>query len=166
MYIKCYKATYGMSEAGDLSNQQLNSFLKPHRYTPCLLTPFLCTQKKLPIAFSLAVGFFWGQICRGKHVDHLHRILLQHYKIIEQYCKGKLFCGLTLEWNYSAGYVETSLLVCVQRALFEFQHGPPNNTQHAPYKWTKPNYGFKVQMTPDADTTDPLDHKQKISYKR
>jgi hypothetical protein len=36
-----------------------------------------------------------------------------------------------------------------ENALHKFQHKPPNRPQHAPYPARKPQYGSKVQLTPE-----------------
>ena len=44
----------------------------------------------------------------------------------------------------------------VEKALQRFTHSKPVRPQHAPSKWTRPNYGAKVQMAEDEDTTEIL----------
>jgi hypothetical protein len=48
---------------------------------------------------------------------------------------GALCCGLTLDWHFNDGCVDVSMPGCVPRALKWFEHPPPRQPQHAPYKW-------------------------------
>ena len=44
-----------------------------------------------------------------EHVKHLHFILIFHYEKFEQDWSGKLFCGLSLDCNYKAIYINMSI---------------------------------------------------------
>ena len=46
----------------------------------------------------------------------------------------------------------------VAKALQRFSvKCPPVKPVHSPAKWTRPNYGKKLQMAEDPDKSDPLD---------
>ena len=64
---------------------------------------------------------------------------------------------MDLKWNYDERWVEISLDGYVRKALRRFQHETPNRQQHAPHKWSPPNYGSKVQCATEPDESPPLD---------
>jgi hypothetical protein len=68
------------------------------------------------------------------------------------------YLGLTLNWNYAAGYVDISMPSYVPKALSKFQHPAPISPQHAPHQWTKPVYGQKIQFA-NTDTSPLLNKK-------
>jgi hypothetical protein len=91
-------------------------------------------------------------------VDALHLIaaLKTHYEITVDW-DGKLFCGISLDWNYTNWMVDLSMPGYVQEALAEFQHPAPSKPEHQPYRHNPPQFGVKIQMTEPADTSTPLD---------
>jgi hypothetical protein len=63
--------------------------------------------------------------------------------------EGKLYCGITLDWDYGNRTVNLSMPAYVQEAtLDKFQHPTP---PPAPYKSNPPQYGSKVQLTDEPD---------------
>ena len=70
--------------------------------------------------------------------------------------EGKLYIGITLEWNYTKLTVELSMKVYLETSLHEFQHPKPSHPQDSPYQWTAPIYGSNIQLTPPPDTTPTL----------
>ena len=71
--------------------------------------------------------------------------------------KADKFVGINFEWNYEEGHVTLSMPGYCERALQRFMHPAPTKPQHAPYKWTAPNYGASVQYADPEDTSKPLD---------
>jgi hypothetical protein len=53
------------------------------------------------------------------------------------------------------------MLNYVPKALTRFQHQAPSKLQHQPYPHVKPNYGAKVQLMEDTDTSALLPPKGK-----
>ena len=45
----------------------------------------------------------------------------------------------------------------IEKALETYLAERPKRPQHAPHAWTAPSYGSKVQLTPLADDSEPLD---------
>jgi hypothetical protein len=74
--------------------------------------------------------------------------LKQHYEVTEDW-EGKLYCGILLKWDYENRTVDLSMPGYIENALHKFQQKLPNKPQHAPYPARKPQYGSKVQLTPD-----------------
>ena len=46
---------------------------------------------------------------------------------------GKIYCGITLDWNYDKGYVDISMPGYIQRLLAKYKHLKPAKPQYAPY---------------------------------
>ena len=89
-------------------------------------------------------------------LQHLIKALKAHYEITI-YMEGRNFCGLQLEWNYGAGYVDILMPKYVQKKLNKFRYSPPTRPQYAPHKRLKPAYGQKLQYAPPPDNSDILD---------
>ena len=51
----------------------------------------------------------------------------------------------------------------IRKALQRFEHEKPKRPQHAPSKWTAPQYGAKIQM---AEPDDQLPSLDKAAIKR
>ena len=102
----------------------------------------------------------FGVKCQGiQHAKHLKAALEQHYDVAVDW-EGKLFCGITLDWDYKMGHVDLSVPGYVNRKLTKYQHPKPTRPQHSPYLAVPIEYGVKVQQPTQADTTAPLTAKQ------
>ena len=104
---------------------------------------------------------------KEEDAQHLVDTLTEHYKITTDWA-GTTYCGLNLHWNYSTikeeRFVQISMDGYVEKALQRFNVATtPTKPQHAPSKWTRPQYGAKVQMTQEPDTSERL---QKDGTKR
>ena len=74
--------------------------------------------------------------------------------------KGRLFFGITLDWNYNMRRVDLSIPSYVQRKRTKYQHYNPKNPQHSPYQAQPIQYGTKVQQPVKSDTSAPLSYEQ------
>ena len=52
----------------------------------------------------------------AKHAEHLMKVLSEFYQMEEDW-QGKLYCGITLDWSYEKGYVDTSMPNYVAKQL-------------------------------------------------
>ena len=95
------RAIYGITQAGALDNKPLKKFLAPDCYYEVAHTTGLWRQAKIPIHFSLVVNDFGVKYLGKQHVEHLVHCLKKYYAKVSEYWEGKLYCGITLEWNYS-----------------------------------------------------------------
>jgi hypothetical protein len=91
-----------------------------------------------------------------QHAHHLIAALKQDYKAVTTNREGKLFCGITLNWNYQARSVDLSMPGYVKKALSEFQHIEPTRAEHQLHCNNEPQYRVKLQLTDPIDTTEPL----------
>ena len=109
VHIKMRKAVYGLPQAGILANKKLRRELEPHGYLEHENTPGLWYHKTRPIPFTLVIDDFGVKYVRKEHVNHLISCLKQSkYKLTED-LTGNLYCGISLNWNYKAGYVDISM---------------------------------------------------------
>ena len=159
VYIRIIRGMYGLPESGILANQLLKKRLLKSGYYECQFTPGLYKHVWRPIMFSLVVDDF-GVKCQGiQHARHLKQTLEQYYEVSVDW-EGKLFCGVTLDWNYKKGHVDLSVPGYVQRKLTKYQHPKPTKPQHSPYLSAPIQYGAKVQSPVPSDTTALLSDSQ------
>jgi hypothetical protein len=133
VYLEVRRGMYGLKEAAIIAFNQLIQKLAPSGYEPMAFTPGFwrhCTRKT---TFVLCVDDFGVKYYSKLDALHLIGAIKNHYKLTIDW-SGALYCGLTLEWHYSAGYVDVSMPGFVPRALAKFNHPPPLRPQHAPRK--------------------------------
>lgn len=156
VYTEIQKSMYGLSSAGRIANDALIPVLAKAGYHQSDRIPGLFKHDTRPVAFALVVDDFGVKYVGKENAYHLINTLTNaDYKITEDW-EGNLFCGLTLKWDYENRTLDLSMPGYVSKALQKFMHPPPSKPTNAPHKWTKPNYGAKTQMAPDADTSAPL----------
>ena len=110
--------------------------------------------------FSLVVDDFGVKYAGKQHANHLFSALEEHYEATTDW-EGKLYCGLTLHWDYNTRTVDISMSGYVTAALHQFQHETPRQPCHAPSQWSqRPNYGAKVQLTDPINSTNKMAQEQ------
>ena len=70
--------------------------------------------------------------------------------------EGRIFCGITLDWNYDMGFVDLSVPGYVQKAQVKYQHPLPTRPQHSAYQAAPIKYGAKIQHPVPEDMRPPL----------
>jgi hypothetical protein len=157
VYVEIQRGMYGLPQAGKLANDQLLSFLAPHGYRPCKITPGLWKHDTRPIQFTLVVDDFGVKYTDEADAKHLLSVLEQHYKCSVDWT-GTRYCGLTVAWDYKARTCDISLPGYIERLLKRFAHIAPNNKrENSPHAWVAPSYGQKVQYSKEPDESPPLD---------
>jgi hypothetical protein len=73
--------------------------------------------------------------------------------------EGKLYCNVTLDWNYQQLTKDFSMPGYVTAALHKYQHATPKQHCYAPSQWTAQQNGSKVQMKKIANTA-PMDTQE------
>jgi hypothetical protein len=144
VYVEIRKAIYGLPQAGILANKLLKKRLKPHGYFEVPHTPGLWKHISRPVQFTLVVDDFGIKYVGRQHIDHLLRAIKTHYKVSEDW-EGKLYCGITLDWNYSEKYVDISMPGYIKRALQRFKHTAPKKRQDQPFPCAPRKYGAAAQ---------------------
>ena len=76
---------------------------------------------------------------------------------------GGKYCGLTLDWEYSQGYMNISMPKFVEKILEKIQHSPPFKPQYAPNEWSQPIYSRDPQLSPPTDASPLLIHTETTS---
>jgi hypothetical protein len=137
VYVEIRKGMYGLPQAGIIANQRLEKHLAKYGYKPTYLTPGLWRHESRPITFSLVVDDFGVKCVGDQHARHLIKALEDLYTVSSDWT-GSLYCGLTLNWDYTNRTVDLSMPNYVAMALHKFQHPPPSRRQHAPHQWTRP----------------------------
>jgi hypothetical protein len=125
-------------------------------YTPVKHTPGLFRHATRPVTFSLVVDDFAIKYVNRVNAEHLLATLRSLYNITTDWT-ASMYCGITLQWDYVARTVDLSMPGYIEKALETYLDKCPKRPQHAPHAWTAPSYGSKVQLTPPADNSEPLD---------
>jgi hypothetical protein len=145
VYVKIKKGMYSLKQAVILAYKHLVNILKPYSYSPCPNTTGLWKHESRPTKFCLCVDDFGVKYFSQDDADHLLNSLCNHYKISVDYT-GKNYCGLTMDWDYAAGYVNISMPKYIPAMLKNSNIPNPNDhnmlhingqSQHTveDYKW-------------------------------
>jgi len=148
VYVKIRHGMYGLLQAGQLANLQLQAFLKPHGYHPCPIMHGLWTHDTRPIHFTLVVDDFAVCYMDKADADHLMAALHTHYQVTKDWA-AQQYCSMTLKWDYAAQMVDLYMPGYIDHALKWFQHPHPQCPEHAPHAWQKPNYSATTQYALD-----------------
>ena len=159
VYVCIELGMYGLPQAGLLANKLLAQRLNIDGYYQCQYTPGLWRHVWCPITFSLVVDDFGIKTVGLTHAKHLKLVLEEYYEVDVDW-KGQLYCGIHLDWDYKHRTVNLSMPNYISKALTRFQHSPPLKPQHSPYQASPIQYGNKVQLTKDPDTSPKLSPEQ------
>ena len=155
VYVCIELGMYGLPQAGLLANKLLAKRLNHFGYYHCQYTPGLWRHAWHPITFSLVVDDFGIKTVGLTHAKHLKQALEQHYEVDVDW-KGQLYCGVHLNWDYKHKTVNLSMPDYISKALTRFQHSPPLIPQNSPYNVASIQYGQKIQLERDPDTSSIL----------
>jgi hypothetical protein len=151
VYLEIRKGMYGLKQAGLLANQLLQQRLEPYGYYPARQTPGLWLHKTKPIAFTLIVDDFAVKYVGQENAHHLRNALLRNYEMSTDWA-GKVYSGMTLNWDYQKRTCDISMPAYVANVLNKFQHATPKHPQDTPSKYITPSYGAKTQYATRDDT--------------
>lgn len=154
-YLEVRRGMYGLKEAGIIAFKQLVRKLHPYGYLPCTHTPGLCHHTTRPTTFTLCVDDFGVKYFTRADALHLINAIKDHYQLTIDWASTR-YCGLTLDWNYTKGYVDVSMPGYVSKALERFLHPAPAHPQHAPHKWTAPVFGRRAPQAPTSAASGKL----------
>lgn len=159
VYCEIQLGMYGLKQAAILAYNLIKERLEPAGYYPIKESNGLWKHKTKKTMFALCVDDFGVKYFNKEDAQHLIDTLDAHYDLTVDWT-GHNYCGLTLDWNYSEGYVDVSIPGYIVDALKKFQHIKSTRIQHTPHKWNQPVYGQKVQYA-DSDKSEKLDAKGK-----
>ena len=106
--VEIRKGMYGLNQAGRIANDQLKQHLKTHGYVPCRYTPGLFTHTRRKISFALCVDDFGVKYTDKDDAQYLLTCIEKNYKCTTGW-EGKLYLGMTLNWNYTERRMEKSM---------------------------------------------------------
>ena len=155
VYLEIRKAIYGLPQAGILANQLLRKRLRPHGYYEVAHTPGLWKHVTRPVQFTLTVDDFGVKYVGTEHANHLIHALRENYEVEEDW-DGKLYCGITLNWDYEKRHVDISMPNYVTKLLERFNHPTPKRPQHSPHAAPPRQFGATAQEPVKHDTTPTL----------
>jgi hypothetical protein len=156
VYIKISKGMYGLPQAGILANQLLETRLRPHGYFQCRHTPGLWKHQTRKTMFTLVVDDFGVKYSSRNDADHLINLLRADYEDVTVDWDARLYCGISLKWDYIRRTCEMSMPGYIPAALAKYQHPPPKRPQHAPHRYNTPQYGRHIQLPEPVDESEFL----------
>ena len=102
--------------------------------------------ENLHITFTLTVDDFFIKYCNEVDADHLLGTLKEQHVISEDW-EAKIYCRVTLDWDYRKQTCILSMPHYVTDALKSFQHPTGVKVPHAPHPWVKPTFGPRTKTT-------------------
>ena len=114
-----------------------------------------------PVWFTLLVDDFGIKYTGQENAQHLIDALKDFYEV-EIYWKGKLYCGIVLDWRYDAKYVKILMPNYVHKQLIRYKPDPPRRPQYSPYEPKPINYGKRsdeILVDPDRPLLGHADKK-------
>jgi hypothetical protein len=155
VYMEIRRAMYGLPQAGMLANKLLKQRLAKHGYYEVAHTPGLWKHISRPISFTLVVDDFGIKYVGKEHADHLLNALKEHYTLDIDW-EGKLYCGISLDWDYDKRTVDISMPNYIKKLLQRFQH-ELKKAQHSPFNCSPKRYGKDAQLPLPLDESPRLD---------
>ena len=139
--VEIRKVMYGLKQAGRIANNRLKQHLKASGYVPCRYTPGLFTHISRKISFALCVDDFVVKYTDKADAQHLLTCLEKLYKCTTDW-EGKLYLGMTLNWNYTEKWTEKSMPGYIDKVWTRFYGAniAPKIVE-APHVWMAPQYG-------------------------
>ena len=111
--------------------------------------------------FTLVVDDFGIKYIGQENAQHLIDALKDFYEV-EIDWKGKLYCGISLDWHYDAKYVNISMPNYVHKQLIRYKPDPPRRPQFSPYEPKPIHYGKRsddILVEPDSPLLGQADKK-------
>jgi hypothetical protein len=100
VYSEINKGMYGLPQAGKLANDLLDERLRRKGYSQSRNTPGLRSNSNTRTNFALIVDDFGVKSTAQPQAQHLIDCLQLDYEDISVDWKGKLFAGISLDWDY------------------------------------------------------------------
>jgi hypothetical protein len=155
IYTKICCGMYGLKQPGLIANQQVQKHLAKFDYAPTACTPGLWIHSSHNIAFSFVIDNFGIKYVGRNNVQHLLSALKELYSVSTDWA-GKLYCGVSINWDYHNQHVNISMPGYVEAALHKFQHPSPTRPEDSPHVWNQPTYSAKIQYAKALDTSPCL----------
>ena len=137
--------------------------LSDHGYTPVPHTIGIWQHATRKTKFCLCVDDFGVKYFSKEDADHLLESLGKHYTYTVDW-KGQNFCGFTIDWDYSNGFVDISMPNYIKDVLLRFLHQTPKKPQYSPHAHVPIQYGIKTRQYAVNQCDSPLLDKKGIKY--
>ena len=129
-------------------------------YYEAATTPSLWCHKWRPIQFFLLVDNFGIENVGKEHALRILKTLEKDYEITTDW-EGTKFSGIDLAWNYHVQHADRTCRISmkdyIDKVLLKYNHPFPKKPQLSPHKHQEISYGSKEQLSPEEDTSPPLD---------
>ncbi|KAL7485736.1 hypothetical protein ACHAW6_011334 [Cyclotella cf. meneghiniana] len=146
---------YGLPQAGKLAKKLLKEHIAKHGHYKVTHTLGLWRYVSRPSSFTFVVDGFGIKYVGKEHADHLLNALKEHYTLDIDW-QGKLYCGISLNWDDKNGTVDISMPGYIKQLLQHFEH-KRHKPQHSPYYCAPKQYGNNAQMPLPLDELPHLD---------
>ena len=103
VYLDIVKGVYGLKQAGIIANMELTKYLENFGYHPVQNSPGLWKHNTRATIFTLVVDDFAIKYASKQDSSHLILALCAKYTIYTDWY-ASLYIGITLNWNYTAGF--------------------------------------------------------------
>lgn len=138
--VEICKGMYGLPLAGIIANTRLLAHLATADYHPVKHTAGLFSHATRPVSFCLTVDDFGVKYVGAHHAEHLFTTLRKLYTITTDW-SGTKYCGLTLQWDYTARTCDMSMPGYVAKAQHHFQHPTRPDANTVPTRGPPPSTG-------------------------
>ena len=155
VWLEVRRSIYGLPQAGKLANEYLRKKLAPKGYYEVPHTPGLWKHISRPIQFTLVVDDFGVKYTREEDALHLLSILKHEFTDVSTDWDGKLYCGISLDWNYEERWVDISMPGYIKKMLEKYKHESPPKPQHSPYVIAPKKYGKDAHDPIPQDDSPP-----------
>ena len=130
--------------------------LAPFGYHECKNTLGLWYHKTRNILFALVVDNFGVKYVDKTDVKHLLSSIKSNYELTVDWT-GKLYCGISLDWDYVNRWVDISMPGYIKKKLQEYNHAIPTRLQRCPFSPEPKKFGSKTQTPLPPDESSELD---------
>lgn len=154
VYFRVNKAMYGLPQAGYIAQQDLGTLLRANGFYECPRTPQVFRHETRNLTMSIVVDDFGVLYLKKEDVDWLLDVLRTKYELKVDW-DGKLYIGITLQWDYKARTCRMSMPDYVRKGVSRFLgESAATSLRHGPAQYKQFAYGH--QTAPEQDETAPL----------
>ena len=124
IYIRINKGMYSLKQVVILVYNQLVTNLANDGYAPCPSTTGIWKHNTRQTRFCLYVDDFGVKVFNEDDKSHFLHSLRKYYNFSVDH-KGELYLGLTIDWNYTEGYVNISMPGYIKKLRDRLGHPTP-----------------------------------------